>query len=251
MNAWRKRFSFALLTAAFFAGCGGGGGGGDSPLPGQVPIESTASFPLLSAYKANIANGSTTTFTSTISVINPATGALVTCHANGSSSSSPAATAATFEGQPALSATGTVTVNVVASADCAALTTEESMTSYFDSNYVGLGSSIADGGYSVFQAPPVIPATVQVGDAALIGTQDIYTDSTKSTSIGTEVISFIVEADTASTAIVNVMTKDIDATGILMSTSEARWRITEAGVFTPISVDVLLAGGDRMHIQYD
>jgi hypothetical protein len=205
----------------------------------------------LSAFKALNANGFTATFTATITVVDPATGALVTCRANGNSSTSAATTAATFEGQPALSATGTVTVNVSASADCGALTSTEQVVKYFDSNYVDLGSSIAGGEYAVFQAPPVVPVFVKAGDTAIVGTQDIYTDGTKATSIGTEVTSFIVEAETFSTAIVNNISTAIDTTGNVASTTQARWRITQAGALTPISVDVSFANGDSLNIQYD
>lgn len=241
MNAWQKRFSPALLMAALLAGCGGGGGASV-----QVPT-----FPLLSAVKAVNANGFTATFTAAITVINPATGALVTCRANGNSSTSAATTAATFEGQPALSATGTVTVNVLASADCNAATTTETIIGYFDSNYIDLGYSMVGGEYAVFQAPPVVPVSVKVGDTAIVGTEDIYTNSTKTTSNGTEVHSFIVEAETFSTAIVNNISKTIDTIGNVTSTTQARWRITEAGALTPISVDVLYANGDSLNIQFD
>jgi len=52
-----------------------------------------------------------------------------------------------------------------------------------------------------------IPTTVKVGDTGSIGTETKYTDSTKVTPSGVTVMSYIVEADTTSSAIVNLIDK--------------------------------------------
>lgn len=63
-----------------------------------------------------------------------------------------------------------------------------------------------DSEYGVYQTPITIPSSVKVGDGATVGTETLYTDSTKFTPAGTDVDSYVVEPDTAQTAIVNLIT---------------------------------------------
>ena len=84
----------------------------------------------------------------------------------------------------------------------------------------------------------MIPASVKVGDAGIIGTIDLYTDDTKSTGNGRQDISYVVEPDTANTAIVNLISKVYDAASQLLATGQDRYRITSSGTLTFISFDV-------------
>lgn len=248
MRTFKSGVSLVFLIA-MLAGCGGGGGGG-AAAP-ATPVVSTLSFPLLSAYTSLNASGMSRSFTATVTIPTGIGSATVACSANGSATITPATTSATFEGKPALSSTTTLTVTTVASAVCSSASTTQTATNFFDSNYVDLGYSVAGGEYAVFLTPLSIPATAKVGDTAVAGTETLYTDSTKTTSSGTSVKSFVVEADTASTAIVNLIEKSMDATGNVTDTSQNRYRITAVGLLTPLSIDVQYADGSRIAIRFN
>ena len=248
MRTFKSGISLAILIA-LLAGCGGGGGGG-AAAP-AAPVVSTLSFPLLSAYTALNASGMSRSFTATVTIPTNIGSATISCSANGNGTISPATTSATFEGKPALSSTTTLTVTTVASAVCSSATTTQTSTNFFDTNYVDLGYSVAGGEYGVYLTPLSIPASVKVGDNAVAGTETIYTDSTKATISGTSVKSFVIEADTASTAIVNMIEKSLDTTGKVTSTSQTRFRITASAAFTPLSMDVQFSDGSGLAIQFN
>jgi hypothetical protein len=93
--------------------------------------------------------------------------------------------------------------------------------------------------YEKFQAlPTALPATAKVGDTASYGTLLSYTDSTKTTSTGSRVISYVVESDTSTTAIVNLISKSYDTSNRLLFTQQSRYRIGASGPLTPISIEI-------------
>jgi hypothetical protein len=52
--------------------------------------------------------------------------------------------------------------------------------------------------------------------------------------------SYVIEPDTANTAIVNLTLKDYDAANTLISTQQNRFRLAMTGALVPISVDAVL-----------
>src|SRR3990172_6477653 len=128
----RFHISFALILSVFFSGCGGGGGGSSAP---AGPVTSTLTFPLLSAYKTTNANGWTKTFTISGN-----------CSGSGTVTISPAATATTFEGASALASGRAITGSYT---NCTPASFAVTSTTYFDSNYIVLGSS-SSSSYSVY-----------------------------------------------------------------------------------------------------
>lgn len=213
----------AVLTA-----CGGGGGGSTST---PVPVASTASFPYESGFKARVANGSSVTYN-------------VSGYCSGTASDVRGApVSGTFEGSPALAVTATQ-VNSVSS-PCTSVTLNG--TRYYDTNYVPRGYNIPAGSYGVFVSPPVIPISVKIGDTGAIGTQYLYTDSTKAVYMGKQLFTYIVEADSATTAIVNVVDKLYTSTNVLSMTTQDRMRIATNGTLTPISHDMQDAQGNSLH----
>ena len=250
MRILNRSIALTLMTATLLAGCGGGGGGGSGTPTPSGPVTSTLSFPLQSAHKALVASGETRNFTASITLVSGTT-VSGPCSATGSLSQAPAATVATFEGNTAaLSAVTTLTLTTLASPGCNAVTTSATATEYFDSNFVELGHNTVGGDYGVFLTAPSIPASGKVGDTGIIGTETLYTNSTKATVSGTDAISFVIEADTATSAIVNVITKNIDVAGNVISTSQERSRITAVGAVTPVSEDTQFANGARVTIQF-
>lgn len=222
-----------LLIPTLVAGCGGGGGS-STPVVASTPA--VTSFPLQSAFKSLYANGMAKGFTIS-----------GTCSGSGNRSISTAATTATFEGIAALAATQTMTGSY---ANCLPATFAQSSTAYFDSNYVPLGSNTVGVNYAVYLNPPTMPTSVAVGGTGTIGTQTLYTDSTKATGNGRADLSYVIEADTSTTAIVNVVAKLYNASSTLIATEQDRWRIAATGAVVPVSVDIQYSSISTNHIVW-
>ncbi len=215
------------LSAAFLAACGGGGG---TSAP-TGPVASSLSFPLQSGYRALVANGLSKSFTVSGS-----------CTGTGTKSSSPATTAATFEGVAGLSATSTLTISLT---NCTPASTAVTSTGYFDTNYDPRGFNSVGVNYGVYLTPLVIPTSVAVGGTGAVGTATLYTNSTKTTPNGSVVLSYVVAADTSTTAIVNLIAKMYNTSGTLTATEQDRYRITSTGALTPTSINIQYANGQN------
>lgn len=221
------------------AACGGGGGSS------ATSAGTVLSFPLRSGSNAKTANGATTTLT--------AIGTVATRVANGDCSGTAAQTSgaaaggATFEGVAALSA---VTVGTISFTNCAPASTTTTITDYYDSNYLPLGTNTHGGIYGVFLTPPIIPDSVTVGATGTIGSITLYTDITKTVGAGRDDISFVIEPDTASTAIVNKISKRYNAASQLLATEQDRYRITSTGALTWISADIQYATTSTIHLVF-
>lgn len=220
-----------LIVGILISGCGGGGGGGSAPPAG--PVASTLSFPVRAGLNALTASGRTDTLRANGTPATEVADGL--CSGTLSQNTGPANGAATFEGAPALAA---VSVTTISFSNCTPASSTSTTTEYSDSNYLPLGFQELGGEYGVYLVPPVIPTSARVGDVGIVGTITLYTDSTKTTSVGNRNISFVVEPDTASTAIVNVIAQEYDAFSTLLFTEQDRYRMTSTGALTLISADV-------------
>jgi hypothetical protein len=222
----RKNVLPALIITILLAACGGGGGGGDSDT--QI---STETFQAATVFSNQINNGYVQNFSITGSqVVN---GRTYKVTGSGTLVVSPAV-GAVFENQAALmnvvSVDASVTVNGVT------LPVTSMAHSYSTSNYAPLGET--NGEYCVVQGIATIPTAVQVGDTAQVGTMVCYADINKATTLGTVRLSYIVEADTTSTAVLNLISKEYDNSNTLLLTDEARWRLDTLGNVTWVSETV-------------
>lgn len=203
-------------------------------------VASTLSFPIQQAYKAVIASGLTKTFAVSGS-----------CTGTASKTSAPATTPAVFEANPAaLSAASTLTATLASTPGFTCTPTLASTsTGYFDSAYTPLGLNSPGVNYGVYLIAPIIPVTAVVGGTGVIGTETLYTDSTKATGNGRIDVSYVVEADTATTAIVNLIAKSYTPAGTLSATEQDRYRISATGALVPVSIDILYSTG--MHLIFN
>jgi hypothetical protein len=230
MRASRKLVLVVGAAISLLAGCGGGGGDSGGA------TTTVSSFPLQAGYRARIAGGSTDNFT----VSGTCTGAAT--FTNG------AATAATFEGVSGFAAAQTGTVSFT---NCTPATNAVSGTGYYDGSYTPLGSSIPNVEYTKYlTAPPPIPTSVKVGDTAVYATLNTYTDSTKSVTTGQRILSYVVEVDTANTAIVNLISKGYNASNQLLFTQQSRYRIAADGTLSAVSIDVQYSTTSTTHLVY-
>jgi hypothetical protein len=232
------------LSTALLAACGGGGGGGGTAAP-NGPVASTLTFPFLSAINADTATGSSYSLTAVGTAATQATDGL--CSGTVSVVSGPATTAATFEGTPALSSTSVVTMTF---SNCTPASTTATTMAYFNSNYLPLASSASNGSYSVYSQPLNIPTSITVGSSGVIGTLLHYTDSSKATPDGRTDISFVIEANTANTAIINKISKSYSQASELLYTGQERTRIDNLGRLTRLSLDLQYAAPLTMHLVF-
>lgn len=216
-------FALAAAAALVLSACGGGGDAGPAG-----PVASSLSFPLKSAYAAAVASGYSKTYSVSGS-----------CNGTATQTRGAASAGASFEGASGLlSAVETLTISFT---NCTPVSTAATATSYYDTSYNPLGSSVVGTVYRVYPAALTIPSSVMVGSTGTIGTGNNYSNSTKTTLLGQTALSYVVEPDTATTAIVNLIARTYDAAGRLTSTEQDRYRIAATGAAVPVSIDIQYA----------
>lgn len=225
---------FGIASVAFISACGGGGGGGSTG-----PVTSTETFQVRTALTNYLT--STATYNGTVSGTYssyPVSGSFVVTQGN--------LGAGTFEGQSALSKSTTATGSFVVNGTTvpSAVTT----TMYFDSNYVPLGET---GGtdYEVVTGAVVIPTTARVGDTGNLYSVRRYSSSTKTVTRGTTQVSYVLEPDTASTAIFKMIQVEKDNSNTTTSTATISFQITPSGGITR-KQETLAESGVALTITY-
>lgn len=221
MKSVKSLFTIGALLA--LAGCGGGGGGSSASNTETATstTASTATFSLRSAYQALVGQNEVNSFTIS-----------GTCTGSATETRS-AATAATFEGSPGVSTTTTLTGSY---SNCTPASFAGTSVSYYDTNYKPVGGEGTD--YAVYSTSNDLPTSVKVGDTAQFASVDVYSSSTKQVRNGTRVLSYTVEADSSSTAIVNLIAKGYNASNQLLYTQQSRYRINTSGQLTAVSKDI-------------
>jgi hypothetical protein len=229
----RSRNALAgVLVAVIVAGCGGGGGGDPA---NAAPA--TFSFPPPSA----------TTFAAPgvfqYAVSGDCTGAEV--HLRG------AGVPATFSGQSATAVSTTVDriwVNCAAAGSVSAL-----HVAYYDANFAYLGQGNAPGPAGsvwVADAPWSVPATLKVGDAGTYGSSTLYSDSSRTTVIGRDVHTYLVQASTGTTALLVLSAEYKDASGNLLYSTKETHQLQQGAAPVLVSVEYQYVTPNPMHLVY-
>lgn len=242
-----KKIALLVTATLFITGCGGGGGGGNV---GATTV-STLAFPLQAAYLSRISGGSGDSYSVSgdcsgrAGISNTVPGAPVIL-----ASGKPVPQL--FVGKPAWPSREFVSIT------CHNSYSSASSYKFYDSNYSLLGYYIPasvneNAEYAQVTSSTPIPRTVHVGDSLTTTTLSISTDITKSygfdistklgdTSTGYATMSYVIEPDTATTAIVNVITKkyhNAQPAPELFATQQSRYRITSDGTLNSISTDIV------------
>jgi len=223
--------SVALLTA-----CGGGGGGGT-----PAPVASTATFDLRAAYVSSFNNTSTNPFTITGSQ----DGETITGSGTGTIG---LLSSSTFEGSSAQQLTSTVTGSFIVEGQSYPLNV--SAVSWFDSNYLPLGT---DGGdeYTVVVGTATIPTSAQVGSSGQLYISNRFTSPAKTTTLGTIVATYVVEPDTASTALVTLISTYKNTFNSIEQIVSSQYRINTSNQFTRVKDTALnLSNGLTLTFNY-
>jgi hypothetical protein len=161
-----------------------------------------------------------------------------------------ATTPATFAGSAALAANQTATVNF---SNCQPSLSTASGTNYFDSTYALLGSTVTGVEYAKFSSgttPVGLPTAAKVGDTGTLSTLTTYTDANATTVTGSRTVTYAIEADTATTAVLNVIVKTYDTSNALQVTQQSRYRVAADGSLTVLTIDVQYSGGSTAHLLY-
>ena len=147
---------------------------------------------------------------------------------------------------PALQKTTTSAGSIVDNGQTAPLNSLS--ISWVDSNYVPKGNS---GGseYLVVTGTPTFPTAARINDTGTFYTANRYASSTKAVLNGTRTASYLVEADTASTALVSYIIEHKNTSNVTTSKSTQQFRITPTGTFTRIKEN-LVEGTTSLTITY-
>jgi hypothetical protein len=224
--------AFGAMT--LLAACGGGGGTADTS---TSKVTSTESFMLKAALANSLqASAKNVTVNGTISGVVVTGSGSVT---DGSLSSG------TFEGVSLFQQTSTSTIDFLING--ATVPFNDTTVYWYDSNNIPIGNS-DDEEYTVVNGTPIIPTTVKVNDTGIMYTANRYSDSTKTTLLGTSSVSYVIQADTATTALMKIINKEIDTNGDTTTYTELS-RITPAGTYTVLKQSVE-DGVDTFNIVY-
>lgn len=238
--------AFALFIA--LAACGGKGDDDAPPAAAigpVVPVVSTLTFPLKAAHDLLVTFGEQTSTLyakgtpDTASVDGVCSGTLVV---TGTSINFPQP----FKGVPRQFAINGLQTTY---RNCPASNANESTMVYYNDQYLPLGSN-APGAYGVWSALAVIPGSVTVGMFGQIGTEQFYSDSTMHTPLGRVDHSYVVEPDTATTAIVNLISQRFDVDNQLQYTVQERRRISQDTLFPMVSWEKQDAAPSTLHVIF-
>jgi hypothetical protein len=230
------KYTLVMSAVALLTACGGGGSSSSSSSgnigsndSSSAPVASSLTFDVGSALRALTISGQRSNFS-----IKASNG----CLGSGSITSGPTTTNATFEGKPALSSNSIFIVNYT---NCVPATSSNTTTSYVDTNYLPLGT-VGDK-YIVYTGKFNLPSAIKVGDVGIFADAQRYTDNTKTTPDGTAQISYLVEADTASTALITVATKVLGNSKLLESTQLTKYTINSSNVLSLVTLTIQYANG--------
>lgn len=221
-----------LATPLLMAGCGGGGGGD------PAPAVSTETYQTWTAWVNTLNESGTRSF----SISGTSNGLSVT---GSGTATFGALNATTFDGKSALGKTtvltGTVSVNGQSSPYGG------TSTGYVDSNYRPLGTQADE--YWVVTGTPTIPQTARVNDAGTMYTANRYANSTKATLLGTATVTYAVQPDSGSTALLRILVTQKTPGGTTTMTGISTYRMTPAGGMTRLTEEVQ-SGATALTLRY-
>lgn len=221
----------ATASVAMLAACGGGGGGGT-----PAPVASTQTFDLRAAYVALYTTPSSNQFT----ISGTIEGTSVTGSGTATAGS---VSSGTFEGLASLQRSQTISGTLSGNGQTIPLTVTS--TDWTDSNYVPRGSTGDE--YEVVSGTPTIPTTARVSDTGMLFTAITYPDSRKLYRTGTVDVSYVVEADTETTANVKLIRTYRDTGSTITDISTATFRIGSTNRFVRLS-ETLVSPADQTNL---
>lgn len=209
------KISFSMVALTLLTACGGGGGG-STPI-----VVSTETFNMTQAWVSYLTASQSLPF----SIRGTVNGVSV---AGSGTYSQSGLQASNFENQSVLRKSATASMRISGNGQSADLSVSTAL--YVDSNYRPVGS--VGNEYGVVIDAVTMPATARVGDNGIWYTERMYPSSAKSYSTGTKRTSFVLEPDTASTALLKIIATDFSSGGSQTANSTIVFRMTPAGSLT-------------------
>jgi hypothetical protein len=229
----KKKCCAGVLLTVLLAACGGGGGGSSF-----TPVTSTETFQLRTAWVNYLTDSRSLPFT----VSGTSSGIRIT---GSGTLTQGGLSAGVFEGVSAIQKTSVVTGSITSNGTTAALST--STTEFVDSDYYPLGSSGYE--YTVVNGTATIPQTAMVNDTGTLFTENRYQTSAKAALLGTNTMTYIVEPDSATTALLKLIEVEKSTAGTTTGTTTITYRMTPSGGLTRLS-EVYSDSTDTLTITY-
>jgi hypothetical protein len=227
-----------ILAVPFILAIAACGGGGDE----APPVTSAATYPL-SVIVDNVVKE---TVSGQFRITGTASSNGQSVAVTGSGTHSTSSSASTFENANATKKTSTVTGTVTVAGT--SIPYGGTSASYFGANSSPLGSQ-ADGEYCVVTNRSDVPATAKVGDTNTWFNGTCYTSSSKSTSTGSVTVSYVLEADSDSTAILKLVNRRTLQNG-QTNTAVSSARVTTTGAYSRIGETASMTiNGILMNLQ--
>lgn len=235
-----RHFAITMIAASTLVACGGGG---DSNYVTAPSTASTTAFPFATA----IANFVNERKSSQFSISGTAFAFGQSVSFTGVGTASESTVASTFEGFPSLkkSITTTGTLDMLGNQ----FPIGETSATFFDTNYSPLGNTGANV-YCVVTSKTPIPITASIGDNGDWFMSTCYTDSSKLNRIGTSKVSYALEPEANTTALLKLVTQLTDTSGnrsptnltLRITTSGAVTRVDETGILNAAGVTLNYVG---------
>ncbi len=211
------------LIAVVMNACGGGGDGG-SLQSGAYDLQ-TGYANLVTAGLTTAVNLSGTVISDGVSTAFTGTGTFTLA----------AGASTTFDSAAAVSQQETLSGTVTADGQSAPYTALA--TNYYAAGTYAYLGEMATGLYAVAQSPLVYPDSVVAGSSAVLGTVDVYSDSTMSTPLGSSKVSYAVTAsDVADALTVTITTLEYDTMNNLIETDVATYNLSSGNVLSLVSI---------------
>jgi hypothetical protein len=168
------------------------------------------------------------------------------CYGTFNTQKTNASQSAQFEGALRNYSTSTTTIRF---SNCTPSSTTGTGQDFYDSNFAPLGYTVLSGSpsnnafYGVYSGTPNIPLSLTAGASGSIGTELLYTNSSKTTSAGRRVVTYTSAAETSLSLLLNITSQVYDTNSNLTYTERNTYRITTAGVATLLALEVEYANG--------
>jgi hypothetical protein len=178
-------------------------------MSGVVKTATSPTFDLAKAFQNRLLQG----FSKTFNVTGDCKGTMTATSTPGMKT--------TWQGQPVYAVNSTQNFNLP---NCSlGVFGTQTSTNYYDMNFKELAMTGSDGSYSEYVVSSEFGA-VKVGDTGTLGTWHHLNNNSRSQERGTTVNSFAVEPDTASTALLNAISRNYN-TNQLVYTAQYRFKL--------------------------
>jgi hypothetical protein len=228
-------FGLIASTAMLLSACGGGGS--STPAAAEVAL-SADTFQIRTALANYFTDSRSLRFTVS------GTTSAVSVTGSGTVTQS-SVSGATFEGTPALQKVSTITGSLSVNGVTVPLAATD--ISYVDSNYNPRGN--AGDEYVVVTGSATVPTTAKVNDTGVVFSAKRYTSSAKTGLLGTQVLTFAIQPETSTTALLKLIEVEKDNAGNTTTTSTITFRLTPAGAMTRLS-ETAVSGTTALTLTY-